>query len=213
MEQEFDVEIKEVLSRVQKVKAESLDDAINKAMDMYYAEQIVLGAEDMKGVDFAPISEGQLPSSLKYENLSKDSCTGKRVQKDIISNRRKSKMKSDSTTVIKNMEFLVKELHKEWDRSGASKASVIISIEEVDGINDKIKEIIYQTQKSVDEDELTFKQSIAKSKECYVLLRVVRKIAKKKDKCEKQAIDNEFAIELDKDELKVLKGLFAEMFK
>ena len=41
MEQEFDVEIKEVLSRVQKVKAESLDDAINKAMDMYYAEQIV----------------------------------------------------------------------------------------------------------------------------------------------------------------------------
>ena len=50
MEQEFDVEIKEVLSRVQKVKAESLDDAINKAMDMYYAEQIVLGAEDMKGV-------------------------------------------------------------------------------------------------------------------------------------------------------------------
>ena len=40
-------------------------------------------------------------------------------------------------------------------------------------INDKFKEIIYQTQKSVDEDELTFKQSIAKSKECYVLLRVV----------------------------------------
>ena len=112
-------------------------------------------------------------------------------------------MKSDSTTVIKNMEFLVKELHKEWDRSGASKASVIISLEEVDGINDKLKEIIYQTQKSVD----------AKSKECYVLLRVVRKIAKKKDKCEKQAIDNEFAIELDKDELKLFKGLFAEMFK
>lgn len=74
-------------------------------------------------------------------------------------------------------------------------------------INDKLKEIIYQTQKSVDEDELTFKQSIAKSKECYVLLRVVRKIAKKKDKCEKQAI------ELDKDELKLFKGLFAEMFK
>ena len=53
-------------------------------------------------------------------------------------------MKSDSTTVIKNMEFLVKELHKEWDRSGASKASVIISLEEVDGINNKLKEIIYQ---------------------------------------------------------------------
>ena len=33
-------------------------------------------------------------SIIKYENLSKDSCTGKRVQKDIISNRRKSKMKT-----------------------------------------------------------------------------------------------------------------------
>ena len=38
-----------------------------------------------------------------------------------------------------------------------------------------------------------------------MLLRVVRKIAKEKDKCEKQAIDNEFAIELDKDELKLFK--------
>ena len=70
MEQEFDVEIKEVLSRVQRVKAESLDDAINKAMDMYYAEQIVLGAEDMKGVDFAPISEGQLTSCPLLQGLS-----------------------------------------------------------------------------------------------------------------------------------------------
>ena len=42
MEKEFDIEIKEVLSRVETVKAESLDDAINKAMDMYYSEQIVL---------------------------------------------------------------------------------------------------------------------------------------------------------------------------
>ena len=36
------------------------------------AEQIVLGAEDMKGVDFAPISEGQLPSSLKEKRIHRD---------------------------------------------------------------------------------------------------------------------------------------------
>ena len=35
----------------------------------------------------------------------------------------------------------------------------------------------------------------------------------KEDSIEKQVIDNEFAIELDKDELKLFKGLFAEMFK
>lgn len=68
MEKEFDVEIKEVLSRVEHVKAESMDDANNKAMDMYYSEKIVLDAEDMKGVDFSPVSEGQLPSSLPEEN-------------------------------------------------------------------------------------------------------------------------------------------------
>jgi len=43
MEQEFDVEIKEVLSRVQKVKAESLDDAINKAtVPGEYIKQVLM---------------------------------------------------------------------------------------------------------------------------------------------------------------------------
>ena len=46
-------------------KADNFTEYYRAAMDMYYAEQIVLGAEDMKGVDFAPISESQLPSSLK----------------------------------------------------------------------------------------------------------------------------------------------------
>ncbi len=50
--QQFDIEIKEILSRVEKVEAESLDDAIDKAMEMYYAQEIVLDAEDMKGVEF-----------------------------------------------------------------------------------------------------------------------------------------------------------------
>lgn len=65
MDKEFDIEIKEVLSRVETVRAKSLDEAINNAMDMYYSEKIVLDSEDMKGVDFSPYSEEQLPSSLK----------------------------------------------------------------------------------------------------------------------------------------------------
>lgn len=67
MEKEFDVEIKEILSRVEKVKAKSLDEAINKAMDMYFSEKIVLDAQDMKDVDFKPYSENQRPSSLIKE--------------------------------------------------------------------------------------------------------------------------------------------------
>ena len=67
MEKEFDVEIKEILSRVEKVKAKSLDEAINKAMDMYFSEKIVLDAQDMNDVDFKPYSENQRPSSFIKE--------------------------------------------------------------------------------------------------------------------------------------------------
>lgn len=56
MAQEYEVEIRETLSRVEKVQAENLGEAIDIAMERYYAEQIVLDADDMKGVDFTPFN-------------------------------------------------------------------------------------------------------------------------------------------------------------
>ena len=53
--QEFEIEIKEELSRVEKIKAETLGEAIDKVMDMYYSEKVVLDAENMKGVNFTPV--------------------------------------------------------------------------------------------------------------------------------------------------------------
>lgn len=55
MLQEYEIEIQEILSRVQKVEAESVGEAIDKAMALYYGQKIILDAEDMKGVDFTPI--------------------------------------------------------------------------------------------------------------------------------------------------------------
>lgn len=55
MIKEFEIEIKEILSRVQKVEAESASEAIDRAMKMYYGQEIILDAEDMKGVDFTPM--------------------------------------------------------------------------------------------------------------------------------------------------------------
>lgn len=55
MLKEFEIEIKEVLSRVQKVEAESASEAIDRAMGMYYGQEIILDAEDMKDVDFTPM--------------------------------------------------------------------------------------------------------------------------------------------------------------
>lgn len=49
MNREFDIEIKEELSRVVKVKAETLGEAIEKVMEMYDKGEIVLDADDFAG--------------------------------------------------------------------------------------------------------------------------------------------------------------------
>ena len=49
--------IREILSRVQNIKADTLGDAIDKAMEMYDKEQIVLDASDYKGVDYLPMEQ------------------------------------------------------------------------------------------------------------------------------------------------------------
>lgn len=49
---EYAVEIKETLSRIKTVQASSLGEAIDKVMELYYASDIVLDAEDYKEVTF-----------------------------------------------------------------------------------------------------------------------------------------------------------------
>lgn len=66
-EKEFEVEIKEILVRVQKVKANSLGEAIDKAMEMYYSEEIVLDAEDFKELDFNPSEEEKVRMEQEKE--------------------------------------------------------------------------------------------------------------------------------------------------
>lgn len=48
----YEVEIEERLSRVIDIKADSMDEAVDIAREKYYDEEIVLDAEDMKGVEF-----------------------------------------------------------------------------------------------------------------------------------------------------------------
>lgn len=53
----FEIEISEQLSRVEKIEAETLGDAIDKAMELYYGQKVILYADDMKGVEFQPIEQ------------------------------------------------------------------------------------------------------------------------------------------------------------
>ena len=64
-EQEFQIEIKEVLSRVETVRAETLMEAVDIVMNRYYAQEIVLDAEDFKGVDFALLQDTQIKEKIR----------------------------------------------------------------------------------------------------------------------------------------------------
>ena len=111
--------------------------------------------------------------------------------------------------LMKDMEFLINELHKEWDRSGATKATVIIGIEEATEVNQTLAAKIMEKQELLEKDEISFKQSIGLSRENYVLLRLVKKIKAKEDKTNEKGLDMEFSVPLDKEEYKLFKSMFS----
>lgn len=115
--------------------------------------------------------------------------------------------------MVKNMEFLLKELHKEWDRPGANKASVFISLDEVEEVNKVVLLRISKKQKEAESDALTFKQSVRLSRECYILLRLARKIKTGETKAYRGGTCYEFELEMDKEELKLYKELFGGKVK
>lgn len=63
--QEFQIEIKEVLFRVETVRAETLMEAVDIVMNRYYTQEIVLDAEDFKGVDFALLQDTQIKDKIR----------------------------------------------------------------------------------------------------------------------------------------------------
>jgi len=57
MVQDFQIEIKEELVRVETIRAESIEDAIDKAEELYYGQEIILDAEDMKDISFQSVRQ------------------------------------------------------------------------------------------------------------------------------------------------------------
>lgn len=118
-----------------------------------------------------------------------------------------------SKEVMKNMEFLMKELHKEWERYGITKKTVVIQQEEVEKINQVIIKKIAKQQESLENDTMTFAQSIRLSRDNYVLLRLVKKIKAKEDKMLKSGEGYELFIPMDKDEFALYKTMFEAKLK
>lgn len=121
--------------------------------------------------------------------------------------------KTTENGVMKNMEFLVKELHKEWERSGDTNATVMIELEEVNEVNQTIAEKIIEKQNRIEKDDMTFKDSMLLSRENYILLRLAKKIKMQEDKTNAKALDLEFSVPLDKEEYKLFQSMFSAKLK
>ena len=89
---------------------------------------------------------------------------------------------------VKNMEHLVKLLHKEWERSGRTKAEVSIEITDKKEVGAKLTAEIQERQKQLEMTGMDFKDCMALSRENFVLLRLARKIKKAGDKAGRREI-------------------------
>ena len=108
---------------------------------------------------------------------------------------------------VKNMEYLVKLLHKEWERSGRTKAEVSIDIADKRAMEIRLAGEIQARQGQLETEGMDFKECMELSKENFVLLRLARKIKKAADKAECREDAVSFTVEMDKEEYKLFSML------
>ena len=108
---------------------------------------------------------------------------------------------------VKNMEHLVRLLHKEWERSGRTKAEVSIDTTDKREIGEKLAAEIQERQKQLEAAGMDFKECMELSKENFVLLRLAKKIKKAADRAEQRDDVVSFTVEMDKEEYKLFSTL------
>ncbi len=104
---------------------------------------------------------------------------------------------------VKNMEHLVKLLHREWERSGRTKAEVTIDIADKRAVGIRLAEEIQERQGQLEAKELDFKECMELSKENFVLLRLTKKIKKAGNRAERRGNGISFTVEMDKEEYRL----------
>lgn len=108
---------------------------------------------------------------------------------------------------VRNMEHLVKLLHKEWERSGRTKAEVSIDTADVMTVESRLAEEIQARQGQLEAQEMPFKECMELSKENFVLLRLAKKIKKAADRSERRENAVSFTVEMDKEEYRLFSTL------
>ena len=117
---------------------------------------------------------------------------------------------SRKENIEKNMEFLIKELQKEWDVSKETKHRVTISVKDARRVRIRVQQQIADMGEMLhNQSEISFKESMKLCRANYVTLRVARKLIAGQNAAE-AAGEAEYTIAFDKEEFSCFRKLAAE---
>ena len=117
---------------------------------------------------------------------------------------------SRKENIEKNMEFLIKELQKEWDVSKETKHKVTISVKDARRIRIRVQQQIADMGEMLhNQSDMSFKESMKLCRANYVTLRVARKLIAGQNAAE-AAGEAEYTIAFDKEEFSCFRKLAAE---
>lgn len=117
---------------------------------------------------------------------------------------------SRKENIEKNMEFLIKELQKEWDVSKETKHRVTISVKDARRVRIRVQQQIADMGEMLhSQSDMSFKESMKLCRANYVTLRVARKLIAGQNAAEESG-EVEYTIAFDKEEFIFFHKLAAE---
>ncbi len=117
---------------------------------------------------------------------------------------------SRKENIEKNMEFLIKELQKEWDVSKETKHRVTISVKDARRVRIRVQQQIADMGEMLhSQSDMSFKESMKLCRANYVTLRVARKLISGQNAAE-AAGEAEYTIAFDKEEFRSFRKLATE---
>jgi hypothetical protein len=117
---------------------------------------------------------------------------------------------SRKENIEKNMEFLIKELQKEWDVSKETKHRVTISVKDARRIRIRVQQQIADMGEMLhNQSDMSFKESMKLCRANYVTLRVARKLIAGQNAAE-AAGEAEYTVAFDKEEFSCFRKLATE---
>lgn len=107
--------------------------------------------------------------------------------------------------LLKDMDYLVKELGREWEQSKKTMHTVRLYGQEAGKIRRQIQEKINACEKVLTgRADLSLKAGMRYSKDSYIVLRLGRKLTAGQEAADAEGVE-EITLELDKEEYKLLR--------